>query len=164
MNSSKKVVLVGHFGVGKSSLISRFVHNTFSDNYTVTIGVHILKKEIKIEELNLTLIIWDIEGKDDIQKVRSSYLLGTSGFVYVIDPTRLQTYEHFNEEIAFLKTNYPAVQIVSVANKADLIDVENFKSSLASKNIEIDFYASAKEGREVENLFQTIGFKMVYNV
>ena len=46
----------------------RFVQNTFSDNYTVTIGVHILKKEIKIEELNLTLIIWDIEGKDDIQK------------------------------------------------------------------------------------------------
>ena len=164
MNSSKKVVLVGHFGVGKSSLISRFVYNTFSDNYTVTIGVHILKKEIKIEELNLTLIIWDIEGKDDIQKVRSSYLLGTSGFVYVIDPTRLQTYEHFIEEIAFLKTNYPTAQIVSVANKADLIDVEEFKTSLAPKNIEIDFFASAKEGYEVEHLFQTIGFKMVQDV
>lgn len=164
MNSSKKVVLVGHFGVGKSSLISRFVNNTFSDNYTVTIGVHILKKEIKIEELNLTLIIWDIEGKDDIQKVRSSYLLGTSGFVYVIDPTRLQTYEYFNEEIAFLKTNYPTAKIVSVANKADLIDVQEFKSLLSSKNIDIDFYASAKEGNEVDKLFQTIGFKMVQDV
>ncbi len=164
MNSSKKVVLVGHFGVGKSSLMRRFVQNTFSDNYIVTIGVHILKKEIKIEELNLTLVIWDIEGKDDIQKVRSSYLLGTSGFIYVIDPTRSQTYERFNEEIDFLKTTYPTSKIVSVANKSDLIDIEEFKKLLEQKNISIDYFASAKEGIEVENLFQTIGLKMVKNV
>ncbi|GAA4066736.1 hypothetical protein GCM10022389_09520 [Flavobacterium cheonanense] len=164
MNSSKKVVLVGHFGVGKSSLMRRFVQNTFSDNYIVTIGVHILKKEIKIEELNLTLVIWDIEGKDDIQKVRSSYLLGTSGFIYVIDPTRSQTYERFNEEIDFLKTTYPTSKIVSVANKSDLIDIEEFKNLLEQKNISIDYFASAKEGIEVENLFQAIGLKMVKNV
>ncbi|MFY7740302.1 MAG: Rab family GTPase [Flavobacterium sp.] len=164
MNSSKKVVLVGHFGVGKSSLMRRFVQNTFSDNYIVTIGVHILKKEIKIEELNLTLVIWDIEGKDDIQKVRSSYLLGTSGFIYVIDPTRSQTYERFNEEIDFIKTTYPTSKIVSVANKSDLIDIEEFKKLLEQENISIDYFASAKEGIEVENLFQTIGLKMVKNV
>jgi small GTP-binding protein len=164
MNSSKKIVLVGHFGVGKSSLMRRFVQNTFSDNYIVTIGVHILKKEIKIEELNLTLVIWDIEGKDDIQKVRSSYLLGTSGFIYVIDPTRSQTYERFNEEIDFLKTTYPTSKIVSVANKSDLIDIEEFKNLLEQENISIDYFASAKEGIEVENLFQTIGLKMVKNV
>lgn len=164
MNSSKKVVLVGHFGVGKSSLMRRFVQNTFSDNYIVTIGVHILKKEIKVEELNLTLVIWDIEGKDDIQKVRSSYLIGTSGFIYVIDPTRSQTYERFNEEIDFLKTTYPTSKIVSVANKSDLIDVEEFKNLLEQENISIDYFASAKEGIEVENLFHTIGLKMIKNV
>ena len=164
MNSSKKVVLVGHFGVGKSSLMRRFVQNTFSYNYIVTIGVHILKKEIKVEELNLTLVIWDIEGKDDIQKVRSSYLIGTSGFIYVIDPTRSQTYERFNEEIDFLKTTYPTSKIVSVANKSDLIDVEEFKNLLEQENISIDYFASAKEGIEVENLFHTIGLKMIKNV
>lgn len=164
MNSSKKVVLVGHFGVGKSSLMRRFVQNTFSDNYIVTIGVHILKKEIKIDELNLTLVIWDIEGKDDIQKVRSSYLLGTSGFIYVIDPTRCQTYDRFNEEINFLKTTYPTTKIVSVSNKSDLIDIEEFKNVLDKKNIAIDYFASAKEGIEVETIFQTIGLKMVKNV
>lgn len=164
MNSSKKVVLVGHFGVGKSSLMRRYVQNTFSDNYIVTIGVHILKKEIKIEDHNLTLVIWDIEGKDDIQKVRSSYLLGTSGFIYVIDPTRLQTYERYNEEVDFLKTTYPTTKIVSVSNKSDLIDIEEFKNILKEKNISIDYFASAKEGAEVEAVFQTIGLKMVKNV
>ncbi|WP_395044102.1 Rab family GTPase [Flavobacterium sp.] len=161
MNSSKKVVLVGHFGVGKSSLMRRFVQNTFSDNYIVTIGVHILKKEIKVEKTNLTLIIWDIEGKDDITTIRSSYLLGTSGFVYVIDPTRPQTYDRFNEGLEFLKTTYPKAQIVAVANKSDLINVDEFKTLLESKNIAIDFFASAKEGIEIENLFQTIGAKMI---
>jgi len=161
MNNSRKVVLVGHFGVGKSSLVRRFVQNTFSDNYIVTIGVHILKKEIKIDELNLTLIIWDIEGKDDIQKVRSSYLLGTSGFVYVIDPTRPQTFERFNDEKAFIIENFPKAQLVSVANKTDLIDVEAFKVSLAEKKINIDYFTSAKLGIEVENVFQTIGMKML---
>lgn len=161
MNNSRKVVLVGHFGVGKSSLMRRFVQNTFSDNYIVTIGVHILKKEIKINDLDLTLIIWDIEGKDDIQKVRSSYLLGTSGFIYVIDPTRSQTFEHFNEEIDFIKTNFPTAKLVSVANKSDLIDIEEFKVIVAEKEINIDFYASAKMGIEVENVFQNLGLKMI---
>ena len=161
MNNSKKVVLVGHFGVGKSSLVRRFVQNTFSDNYIVTIGVHILKKEIKIDELNLTLVIWDIEGKDDITKVRSSYLLGTSGFIYVIDPTRPQTFERFNDEKAFIKENFPTAQLVSVANKIDLIDLEEFKISLAEKQIDIDYFASAKSGSEVDTVFQTIGMKMI---
>lgn len=160
MNNSKKVVLVGHFGVGKSSLMRRFVENTFSDNYTVTIGVHILKKEIKVAESNLTLIIWDIEGKDDIQKVRSSYLLGTSGFVYVIDATRSQTYQNLNEELAFLRENYPASKIVSVANKSDLISVEDFKQILEKQNATIDYFASAKNGTEVDELFQSLGIKM----
>jgi len=161
MNSSKKVVLVGHFGVGKSSLVRRFVQNTFSDSYIVTIGVHILKKEIRINELDLTLIIWDIEGKDDIKKVRSSYLLGTSGFIYVIDPTRPQTYESFNDEMDFIRTNFPTAQVVSVANKIDLIEVEEFKVALQEQAIEVDYFASAKMGLEVENLFQTIGMKMI---
>jgi len=161
MSSSKKVVLVGHFGVGKSSLVRRFVQNTFSDSYIVTIGVHILKKEIKIDAVDLTLVIWDIEGKDDIQKVRSSYLLGTSGFIYVIDPTRPQTYERFNEEMDFLRTNFPSSKLVSVANKVDLVNLDDFKDVLKDRAISIDYFASAKAGTAVENVFQTIGMKMI---
>ena len=161
MSNSRKVVLVGHFGVGKSSLVRRFVQNTFSDNYIVTIGVHILKKEIQINELNLTLIIWDIEGKDGIEKVRSSYLLGTSGFIYVIDPTRPQTFERFNEEKIYIQENFPAAQLVSVANKIDLIAIEEFKVLLAEKEIVIDYFTSAKMGIDVDTVFQTIGMKMI---
>lgn len=163
MNSSKKVVLVGHFGVGKSSLVRRFVQNSFSDSYIVTIGVHILKKELKINNQNITLVIWDIEGKDDFKKVRSSYLLGTSGFIYVIDPTRPQTYERFNDEIDYIKTEYPKVALLTVANKSDLINLPEFQLAMTYKKISIDYYTSAKTGNEVENVFTNLSQKMLEN-
>lgn len=161
MNSSKKVVLVGHFGVGKSSLVRRFVQNNFSDSYIVTIGVHILKKEVTVENNNLALVIWDIEGKDDIKKVRSSYLLGTSGFIYVVDPTRPQTFEDFVTEIQFLKDNYPKASIISICNKSDLVDINDMKQLFEQKGFAVDFFASAKTGNEVENAFQILAEKIV---
>jgi small GTP-binding protein len=160
MSSAKKIVLVGHFGVGKSSLIRRFVQNSFSDDYLVTIGVHVLKKVVQLENQETTLVIWDIEGKDDVQKVRPSYLLGTQGFIYVIDPTRPQTYERLQEELEFIKKNYPKSPVVTVANKIDLIDLEAFKKILLEKKVTIDYFASAKNGLEVETIFENLTRKM----
>ncbi len=160
MSNSKKVVLVGHFGVGKSSLIRRFVQNEFSDDYLVTIGVHILKKVININNEETTIIIWDIEGKEDIQKVRSSYLMGSSGFIYVIDPTRIHTYQNLKEELEFISKNYSKIPVITVANKSDLIDLEEFKKEIDSKNLQIDFFTSAKSGDNVEEIFRNLTLEM----
>lgn len=158
--SSKKVVLVGHFGVGKSSLIRRFVQNEFSDDYLVTIGVHILKKVVTINNDETTVIIWDIEGKEDIQKVRSSYLMGSSGFIYVIDPTRIHTYQNLNEELKFIAKNYSKIPIITVANKSDLIVEADFKKEIAEKNLKIDYFTSAKNGDNVEEIFRKLTLEM----
>ena len=160
MSSSKKVVLVGHFGVGKSSLIRRFVQNEFSDDYLVTIGVHILKKVITINNDETTVIIWDIEGKEDIQKVRSSYLMGSSGFIYVIDPTRIHTYQNLNEELKFIAKNYSKIPVVTVANKSDLINLDDFQKEITDKNLKIDFFTSAKSGENVEEIFRNLTLEM----
>jgi len=78
MQKSKKIVILGHFGVGKTSLIRRFVNDSFSDNYKVTIGVHITKKVVELNaDETISLIIWDLEGTDEVQMIRNSYLLGT---------------------------------------------------------------------------------------
>ena len=160
MSSSKKVVLVGHFGVGKSSLIRRFVQNEFSDDYLVTIGVHILKKVITINNDETTVIIWDIEGKEDIQKVRSSYLMGSSGFIYVIDPTRIHTYQNLNEELKFISKNYSKIPVITVANKSDLINMDDFQKEITEKNLKIDFFTSAKSGKNVEEIFRNLTIEM----
>jgi small GTP-binding protein len=161
MSSTKKIVLVGHFNVGKSSMIRRFVQNAFSDDYLVTIGVHILKKTITVENQEITLVIWDIEGKEDIQKVRSSYLLGTSGFIYVIDPTRIHTYQNLNEELRFIDENYSKIPVFTVANKVDLINVDEFKQKTIEKSFTIDYFCSAKTGENVELVFEKLASQLL---
>ena len=54
MNIAKKIVLLGHFGVGKTSIIRQFVTNEFSSDYKVTIGVHILKREVVVNGENVS--------------------------------------------------------------------------------------------------------------
>jgi small GTP-binding protein len=161
MNISKKIVLVGHFGVGKSSLIRRFVQDAFSEDYKVTIGVQIHKKDIAIGDKNLTYIIWDIEGKDELDKLRQSYLLGTAGFIYVIDPTRNSTYINFNKEMDYIKTNFPTAAIISVASKSDLINEKEFVTELSKVNITIDLLSSSKTGKNVQKIFETLGLNFV---
>jgi small GTP-binding protein len=154
-------VLVGHYGVGKSSLIRRFVQNIFSDSYQVTIGVHILKKTVSFKAEEITLVLWDIEGKENINQTRASYLLGTSGFIFVVDPTRDTTYQNLKEELNFLDRNYPKTPVIKLVNKSDLIDVEEFKKVLAIQQLEMDFFSSAKTGDNVENVFMQLVTKML---
>ena len=84
----KKICLLGGFGVGKTSLVSRFVHSIFSDKYLTTLGVKIEKKAVTVEEKSVELIIWDLHGDDEFQKVNMSYLRGASGYLLVADGTR----------------------------------------------------------------------------
>lgn len=161
MISSKKIVLVGHFGVGKTSIIRRFVDDIFTDDYKVTIGVHIFKKEIEVNGQKLTFVLWDLEGKDDVEKVRKSHLIGTSGFMYVIDPTRSTTYVNIKSEVDYLKSNYPSAQLLTIANKVDLIDKKEFKKQI---NYPIDFFTSAKTSKNVEEIFNKLGLIFLNNI
>lgn len=151
--TSKKIVIVGSFGVGKTSLIRRFVDNTFADDYKVTIGVHILKKTVDIQDHQVNLIIWDTEGTDDVEEIRKAYLLGSHGFVYVTDVTRPKTYSDLNKHKEYLKINFGNVPIITVGNKSDLLP----KGTIAEKKEEMDFldlFISAKEGNNVQRLFE----------
>ena len=157
MTSSKKIVILGHFGVGKTSLLRRFVDNQFSEDYIVTIGVQIKKKNVTLDNGNeIALILWDLEGNTTIKKARSSYLLGASSFIYVFDASRIETYKDVNEEIAYLKTLFPEALIQTVGNKSDLVELEDLKKSLESINIHPDIFTSAKTGTHVEDLFKSI--------
>ena len=79
MSLKKKVVMLGAYGVGKTSLVRRFVSNKFSDEYLSTLGVRIEKREIALGDQALELLLWDVAGDDEFFRLRSSYLLGASG-------------------------------------------------------------------------------------
>jgi len=154
--SSKKIVLLGNFGVGKSSIIRKFVTNAFSSDYKVTIGVHILKKEIALNNTDLvSLIIWDLEGTDRIDLINKAYLLGTHCFIYVYDVTRLNTYINLAENIVKLEDAYPSSLIKTVGNKIDLLE-ESEKEKQKEIFKTINYLSSAKTGENIELLFQDI--------
>ncbi|MEP3210759.1 MAG: Rab family GTPase [Maribacter sp.] len=154
MQSSKKVVVLGHFGVGKTSLIRRFVTDTFSDNYKVTIGVHITKKVVEIAvDSTISLILWDLEGTDDIQSIRQSYLLGTHGAVFVFDISRPSTFQHLNEDLQLVAEKMPEVPLMVVGNKSDLVEDAELKNLLQAQELTVDFLTSAKTGSAVNELF-----------
>ena len=154
MQKSKKIVVLGHFGVGKTSLIRRFVTDTFSDNYKVTIGVHITKKVVEISvENEVSLILWDLEGTDDIATIRNSYLLGTHGAVFVFDVSRPSTFEHLKDDLKIIGDKMPKVPLMVVGNKSDLVTESELRVVLEEQEISVDFLTSAKTGKEVNTLF-----------
>ena len=156
MTHSKKVVLLGHFGVGKTSLLRRFVDEAFSEDYLVTVGVHVKKKEVTIGDVKVSLILWDIEGNTSIDMARNSYLLGTHGFVYVFDITRPETYQDIEKEFEYLAAKFPSVPVCLVGNKADQFDGSFTREFFKDEHFNSCFFTSAKTGEKVDELFADI--------
>lgn len=160
----KKVCMVGSFATGKTSLIARFVHSIFSEKYQTTVGVKIDKKTVNYNDKELNLILWDLYGEDEFQKVRMSYLRGSSAYLLVVDGTRRSTLEKaFNLQVKVEET-IGKVPFILVMNKSDLsdeweIDIDEI-NDLTQRGWSI-VKTSAKTGRGVEEVFQTITKKML---
>ena len=154
---SKKVAILGQYGVGKSSLIRQFVHRKFSEKYLTTIGVHVQKKVLDINGTQLSMIIWDLEGDTSISKVRPSYLVGSAGLIYVFDLSRPFTYADIHDEIDLLRDQFPSEPLKIVGNKKDLIQETDLQEILANLPVSCDFVTSAKTGEYVDDMFYSLG-------
>ena len=162
MKLSKKVTLVGPFGVGKTSLFRRYIDNEFSEDYKSTLGVQIQKKVINLDNgVELSLILWDTEGHMEITEGRNAYLMGSHAFIYVFDLTRVDTYQNLNTQINFLKENFPNAIVKVVGNKIDSVFKTKVTESLKEHNVNFDYLTSAKTGAEVETIFNEIANQLI---
>lgn len=152
---SKKVVVTGHFGVGKTSLFNRFISNTFSEKYLTTIGVRVDKKTITISGEEVSLILWDLAGEVSQDKVPRSYFLGASAVVYVFDLTRPATYTRIEQDLQYIQSVLPRVLLRKVGNKRDLVGDEVIKK--VHGEVQPHIFTSARTGENVEDLFRGIG-------
>ena len=139
--------MVGHFGVGKTSMVKQFVHQKFSEKYMSTIGVKVDKKVIRIEEIDLTLLLWDIEGNGDLTGLPKSYFLGASGLIYVYDLTRPLTFVSVKESLGYLQSLVPKIKIKIAGNKADLLDAAALEAQKEKYIIPPDFYTVPRQDR-----------------
>lgn len=160
----KKICLLGGFGVGKTSLVSRYVHSMFSDRYLTTVGVKIEKKSVHVKGADVDLVIWDIYGQDDFQKVRMSYLRGASGYFLVVDGTRHQTLDTALSLHDAAQEVVPNVPFTLLINKCDLVSQweirEDLLDVLRQKGWRV-IKTSAKNGDDVDQAFIGLARAMV---
>ncbi|MGK0364972.1 MAG: small GTP-binding protein [Saprospiraceae bacterium] len=161
---SKKVIITGRFGVGKTSLFNRFLYSKFDEKYLTTIGVKVDKKVISIEGQELNLLVWDIAGEISQDKVPHSYFLGTSGVIYVFDLTRPITVKNLETELKYLRKIAPGISIKVIGNKKDLVSEQDIEDFVKTTNISFDFLTSAKTGDNIEELFFSLGKDLMSDV
>jgi len=155
----KKICMVGPPSVGKTSLVSRYVHSLFSDKYLSTVGVRIDKKPLKVNGMNMTLMLWDLAGDDEFQPLKSTYLRGAAGYLLVADGSRCVTLDRAVELQQVVVNAEGAIPFVLVLNKADLpkqckIADERVRS-LEAKGWTVR-RTSAKDGTGVEAVFEEL--------
>jgi small GTP-binding protein len=152
----KKVCMIGTSGVGKTSLVAKFVHSMFSDKYLTTVGVKIDKKTVSVDGAETMLMIWDLAGDDDYQRLQTSYLRGTSGYLLVADGTRQITLDQAIEIQGRVAEAAGPLPFLLVLNKADLISQweigDTRTDDLAARGWK-SFKTSAKDGDAVEEAF-----------
>lgn len=171
---SQKICLVGDFGVGKTSLIRRFVDRQFSDRYLSTVGVKISRRQVEVAEhpsnplpgRNIQLLIWDLEGRSKFKGVAPSYLQGAKGVIIVSDLTRPETVRGVGDHIDLFHSVNAQGAVALALNKADLVadpareaksllDPQQYRRAFAT------YLTSAKSGIHVDEIFEAIALKLL---
>lgn len=151
----KKVCMVGVFGTGKTSLVQQFVHTKFTDKYHSTVGVKIDRKVVNVDGTDVTLVLWDLAGRDSHEDIGASYLKGTHGVIYVGDGTRRDTVTQLDDLLRVATAAAGPVPSVTAINKIDLTDQwaltpEDYQALVTRGGL---FRTSAKTGEGVEAMF-----------
>jgi len=154
----KKICLLGAFGVGKTSLTRRFVDSIFSDAYLTTVGVKIDKKVVTVGDNQVSLLIWDIAGEDDVSAVRTSYLRGAAGYLLIVDVTRAQTLAVARSIRDRVTAEIGDIPFLCLLNKTDVDDWDISDvtiEDLTSQGWTV-LRTSAKTGEGVESAFSDL--------
>ena len=162
--AARKVCMLGDFGVGKTSLVSRFVRSTFSAKYLTTVGVKVDSTEVALVGRDpLKLVVWDIAGRGEIDTLSASYLRGTSALLLVADGTREASLSSALNLLMQSRSLLPDAVAVLAVNKLDLVEswevapatLEELRRSLPVVE------TSALTGSGVQAAFEAIATRLV---
>jgi small GTP-binding protein len=152
----KKICMLGSFGVGKTSLVARFVQGIFSAKYLSTVGVKIDKKEMKVGDQDVLLMLWDLAGEDSRSQVQTHYLRGAAGYFLVCDGTwaeSLVTAKSIHKRAIEAVGDIPCMLVVNKSdlwNKWEVTAPELEKLVAEGWKVQV---TSAKTGEGVEEMF-----------
>ena len=158
-NYKFKICLFGPASVGKTSLLLRYIKDYFSDSLKKTIGSNFLIKDVRIDNNNVRLLLWDIGGQAQFHKLRSIYFKGSNGAIGVFaldDPQSLLKIPGWISSIK--KSVKQQIPMILLGNKNDLkrkVTIDDAKDLAGKLNCEY-LETSAKTGDNVESAFDKI--------
>jgi small GTP-binding protein len=166
-----KVSLLGDGAVGKTSLIKKYVYDEFEDKYLLTLGAKTILKKIDMvttdskTPVECNLMIWDIMGQKEFERLHKTFFRGTKGAFIVTDYTRRETLESVEDWIRRLFEVTGPIPMVFIINKSDLADKAEFKKEeldrIAQKYGASVYMSSAKTGVNVEQFFYRLAQMLV---
>ncbi|RXH58938.1 Rab family GTPase [Granulicella sibirica] len=160
----KKICMIGSFGVGKTSLVARYVRSIFSDKYLTTLGVKIDKKALIVDDQEVNLMLWDLAGEDALTQIKPMQLRGSSGYILVADGTRASTLEAAIDLQSRVQAELGPVPFTCVVNKLDLRETWEIDEAALTRLADLGWtflLTSARSGEGVQELFQTLAERMV---
>ncbi len=182
----KKVVLLGESAVGKTSLIKRFVHDEFADDYISTIGTKVSKKVIDMnvegQEVQVNLMVWDMLGREGYMSTQARQIVGAQGVIIVGDitrPEKMVNLEKYWIPLILRTIGTVKLPFIFLGNKVDLADEDMLSDTLdvmteleerynhgmkqyIPEHLNTWFLTSAKTGEKVEESFESMANLLFY--
>ncbi|KAI5190669.1 hypothetical protein NEMIN01_1134 [Nematocida minor] len=158
-----KLLIIGESNVGKTSILQRFIENSFHKTFSTTIGIDFRSKTISVDNEDIELQIWDTAGQERFFSITKSYYRGSDGIFLTFDLTSEDSFKALPKWISEVKEKLEEkVPIFLLGNKKDLLeDSEIDKLSTTqsikkiSKELSVPWYmTSAKSGENIEEIFR----------
>eukprot|EP00118_Oscarella_pearsei_P001335 m.7189 g.7189 ORF g.7189 m.7189 type:complete len:195 (+) comp17966_c0_seq1:115-699(+) len=156
-----KLCLLGDSGVGKSSLVLRFVSDTFNERAETTIGASFMSKTLIVDDRSFKYQIWDTAGQEKYRGLAPMYYRGAAAAIVVYDVTKMDTFKTLKSWIKELQQLGPRDIVIAVAgNKCDLEEMREVPTKEAIAYAEsigaVFSETSAKTAINVKDIFVRI--------
>jgi len=161
-----KVITCGEGGVGKTTLLHRYIEGVFLADTSLTIGVEFFLKEIKIEDKKILLQVWDFGGQDHFRPLLKNYAKGARGALILFDLTRPSSLNRIEQWVNICKQEDQDIPIIFLGTKLDLKDQITIDDDIALKFKEdygfFDYLKiSSKTGENVQFAFELLAKELV---
>ena len=184
MSYRGKVILLGDAGVGKTSLIARYVDDIFRAEYTQTVGANFLIKEVNLKKIvdimkrenskisseisSFMLFYWDIGGQKDKLFVTEYYFLQAVGAMVVFNVDNRESFNNLDFWISKMKELSGDIPFIIIGNKIDLQDKRVVHTEEIEKKAKdfgvLYFETSAKLNESVDAAFEDLSFQILNNL
>ncbi len=160
-----KIIVAGDGGVGKTTLLLKYITGAFLAKTKMTIGVQFHWKRALIAGRTCMLQLWDLGGEERFRFLLSSYVRGARGAILMFDTTRMCTLNSLAGWVSICRAYNSYLPILLCGNKADRVEDRSVSPEIArgylgSLDLFDYFEVSAKTGEGVEKAFEVLVTKI----